>query len=438
MKGSKEKSGLKWWALLLILSAASAILFSGYWLYQRSISRAVYSTTVSFMEQIADHDQLNIVGQLDGKWEYLNSILARIQLTRDVQLADIVYDLGVGAQATSFKRTYLVMDDGRVYSNTYMESPLDTMPWYDDFQNAQGNFVIKYSEDTRELWGEFLVYGTHLSQAIPCGQGNVIGVVGMVPITEIQSKMQLESFNGQGVALIIRPNGEIITASQQYSSTADSNFLTPLAQAAFRDGGSLEECRRAIAEGESLFTEYELKDKSFYALFQPMKIGSGNDWYLVVRVSTQVTAQQVHTLVNRSLPFFLFVGVLILGVSYFIYRSLNAAKVARASEQAKSAFLANMSHEIRTPLNGIVGMQYLMRQNLGDREKLKEYLTKAEISANFLKSVITDVLDMSKIESGQLEIYQVEMDLLALAHEIETLIILQATRASASSRITPA
>ena len=74
---------------------------------------------------------------------------------------------------------------------------------------------------------------------------------------------------------------------------------------------------------------------------------------------------------------------------------MNSVKIARASEQAKSAFLANMSHEIRTPLNGIVGLHYLMRQNLDDREKLKGYLKKAEVSATFLQSVITDVLDMS-------------------------------------------
>ena len=111
------------------------------------------------------------------------------------------------------------------------------------------------------------------------------------------------------------------------------------------------------------------------------------------------------TLISRSLPFFLVLGALILLVTYFIYHTVNAAKVARASEQAKSVFLANMSHEIRTPLNGIVGLQYLMRQSLDDPKKLKGYLKKAEVSASFLQSVITDVLDMSKIESGQLELY---------------------------------
>ena len=105
----------------------------------------------------------------------------------------------------------------------------------------------------------------------------------------------------------------------------------------------------------------------------------------------------MRTLINRSLPFFFVLGILILSITYFFYRSMNSVKVARASEQAKSAFLANISHDIRTPLNGIVGLQYLMRQNLDDKDKLKSYLKKAEVSTSFLQSVITDVLDMSKI-----------------------------------------
>lgn len=63
-----------------------------------------------------------------------------------------------------------------------------------------------------------------------------------------------------------------------------------------------------------------------------------------------------------------------------------------------------------------------MHQNLEDRDKLKEYLQKAEVSADFLKGVITEVLDMSKIESGQLELYCQKLDLKKLLQEIEMLI----------------
>lgn len=436
MKSSSKKNGLRWWTIFLIPLVVFVTLGGGYWLYRQSISRAVYDTTVSFMEQIADHDHLNLISQMDSKWEYLNSLLNQIEVARESSIESVVYDLGVTARSTSFEKLYLITADGLTYSSSYLETPLQEMPWGGVFRQSQGNFVARYDQDNREQWGEYLIYGIHLAKPAACGDKEVLGAVGLVPISEIASQMRLESFDGRGVALLMQPSGEIVTASQQYSSSAvTQNFLTSLTDADFKGGGSLEACRQAIARGESLFTEYSLEGERFYALFQPMEHHDGTNWYLVLRVSAQVTAEQAQALVYRSLPFFFVLGVLILGISYFVYHSLNAAQVARASEQAKSAFLANMSHEIRTPLNGIMGLQYLMRQNLDRPEKLEEYLQKAEVSADFLKSVITDVLDMSKIESGQLEIYSAEMDLSALVREIEVILGIQAEEKGLTFRL---
>ena len=85
-----------------------------------------------------------------------------------------------------------------------------------------------------------------------------------------------------------------------------------------------------------------------------------------------------------------------------------------------------MSHEIRTPLNGISGLCYLMQENMDDKEKLTEYLQKTVASTAFLKDIINDVLDMSKIESGQLELICRNIDLNGLLSEVETLLETQA------------
>ncbi len=417
----------KWRTLLILLFVSLIILGSGYGLYQISIGQAVYSTTVSFMEQIADHDHLNIVNQMNSRWAYLNSIMTRLRSSRSSQLKDSIYDLSVAAKATSFDKLYLIADNEKVYSSTYLETALSEMPWEDSFRQADGNFVTRYDEDSREQWGEYLIYGTRLEEPVLCGEQALSGVVGLLPISEVVGQMRMESFDGMGVAIVMQPSGAIITASQQYSSGAvTQNFLTSIEDARFKNGGSLDACKQAIQNGESCFVEYNVAGESFYALFQPMEHHGGNDWYVVVRVSTKVTADQVRTLILRSVPFFLLLGLFILAAAFFLYRSINEARIARASEQAKSAFLTNMSHEIRTPLNGITGLQYLMRQNLDDRIKLETYLKKAEVSAAFLKSVITDVLDMSKIESGQLELYQNKMDLAAVIEDLRALLEIQA------------
>ncbi len=424
LRGFIKKHG-RGFGMLLIFLISALILGGGYGLYQISIGRAVYATTVSFMEQIADHDQLNVVNQMNSKWECLNSILLRLRETRDKQIEEVIYDLSVESVTTSFEKLYIVTDSGHVYNNSYLESALDEMQWKDAFQQAGGNFVVRYSKDTREQWGEYLVYGIRITDSIQCGDENIEGVVGLVPISEIADQMQMESFDGKGVAIVMNSTGEIITASQQYSSDDSRNYFSSLEKAVWKNGKSLEECRSAVQNRESLFIEYSVDGESYYTLFQPMEDKDSNGWYLAVQVSTQVTAEQVKTLVLRSVPFFIMLGMVMIAVGYFIYRSYNETQIARASEQAKSSFLANMSHEIRTPLNGIVGLHYLMRQNLDDRERMEEYLKKAEVSTEFLKGVITDVLDMSKIESGQMEIYREEVNLSDLMEEIRTLFEIQ-------------
>ncbi len=77
---------------------------------------------------------------------------------------------------------------------------------------------------------------------------------------------------------------------------------------------------------------------------------------------------------------------------------------AEAAERAKTTFLSNMSHDIRTPMNAIIGFTTLAETNIDNKERVQEYLRKILSSSNHLLSLINDVLDMSRIESGKLNI----------------------------------
>jgi PAS domain S-box-containing protein len=91
---------------------------------------------------------------------------------------------------------------------------------------------------------------------------------------------------------------------------------------------------------------------------------------------------------------------------------------AEAANRAKSAFLANTSHEIRTPLNGVVGLARLARRPGLDEARRSQYLDQIAASAETLSAVISDVLDLSKIEAGKLVIERVGFDLHALLESL--------------------
>ena len=100
----------------------------------------------------------------------------------------------------------------------------------------------------------------------------------------------------------------------------------------------------------------------------------------------------------------------------------NALIVAQHANKAKTVFLNNMSHDIRTPMNAIIGFTSLAGSHLDNKEKVKEYLRKISVSSEHLLSLINDVLDMSRIESGKVTIQEKPVHLPELIHDIRTIV----------------
>ncbi len=100
---------------------------------------------------------------------------------------------------------------------------------------------------------------------------------------------------------------------------------------------------------------------------------------------------------------------------------------ARSADSAKSTFLTNMSHDIRTPMNAIIGFTNIASTHLDDRDRVKDALDKIRTSSNHLLSLINDVLDMSRIESGRLTISENRCDLRQIVENIQGIMTPQMT-----------
>ena len=112
---------------------------------------------------------------------------------------------------------------------------------------------------------------------------------------------------------------------------------------------------------------------------------------------------------------------------------LIAAKKAEAANRAKTEFLQRMSHDLRTPINGICGMVNMADHYADDIEKQKEYRTKVKEASNLLLELVNDVLDMSKLESGEIVLEEVPFNLSSISEEV--LVVIEQMAAEQNIRI---
>ena len=103
----------------------------------------------------------------------------------------------------------------------------------------------------------------------------------------------------------------------------------------------------------------------------------------------------------------------------------EALQIAKSANEAKSNFLSNMSHDIRTPMNAIIGFATLLEKDVENPEKVREYIRKISFSSHHMLSLINDILDMSKIESGKSTIHIAEFSFPELLEELYSIIINQ-------------
>ena len=153
-----------------------------------------------------------------------------------------------------------------------------------------------------------------------------------------------------------------------------------------------------------------------------------NTWYFdIVPSNGWIPVSQWILSIISSYVFSLLIAIIFYQISSKKHREKQyaselekAAELAKSANEAKTRFLFNMSHDIRTPMNAIIGFSGLLEKNLQNKEKAKEYLGKIRSSGNLLMTIINQILEIARIESGTTALQLKAEDINTVFHTVST------------------
>jgi signal transduction histidine kinase len=228
----------------------------------------------------------------------------------------------------------------------------------------------------------------------------------------LSSLLSLANQNVHSHAAVYTSTGQLIVNCNHSDGVSVGNnlFIGLDSYSEFASGYNSEMIREDFAKGSEGMTIFSINGQRTYLFYSPI---ADTDWYMTINVpysAMESTVSYLSDSINTNALLLLTVVIIVLVIMFLIYyismkRANLATDAAREkaeqASRAKSEFLSHMSHDIRTPINGIMGMTSIALKNTNDPERVEYCLKKIDGSSQHLLSLINDVLDMSRIESGK-------------------------------------
>lgn len=272
---------------------------------------------------------------------------------------------------------------------------------------------------TIETRGDHWLFSVPLKD-VRIGGIRYIGVVLAVSAETYADAATITLYNHLGESLVVAEDGTI--KLRPSDSTVRSSFDGYNLLKTLERSSMTKNQREALADALARRQEYDVTcelDEVTWIIHSVPSEGGRN---IVVAVPISLTAQETYrgmsgTLLTAALVLAALCALFLYNFA-FMLRKNQQIQLETARAKSKSDFLGKMSHDIRTPLNAIVGMHELALQSIDDKEAVRDCLIKAKKSGEYLVSVINDVLDMSRIESGKMTLAHQQFDLPGILEDV--------------------
>lgn len=416
-------------------------------------SRLMYSVAVTNSNVVIEDRMLNISSMIEN---HLNTAENVLHVT-----ADSVHHMLVSGSTPARIHEFLVEETNNVseqfdenYTGLYgyiMSRYMDGLNWEppEDYDPKSRDWYVIAKENDGDV--------AFVPPYIDAQTGNmIISVCRMLPdkqnvisldvqLKGIQSMMKELTLNGKGYGFVVDGTGLIIAHRDENKKGTN-----------LKDSEGGEEYLDAIRSAGSGSFSYTCEGEKSTVFVN----GIMNDWYVVMVVSDNELYGEVRSQLAANIILCTFIFLMISGFYYVGHKNeqsytkrmeemkLEEQKAsyerkvlelekdaANASNKAKSDFLANMSHEIRTPMNAIIGMdEMILRTKPAD--PVRKYALDIQSAGKTLLSIINDILDLSKIESGRMELIPVEYSFASVMNDVVNMTMKKAQDKGLSYKLT--
>lgn len=424
-----KRKGVAIWSFVLTMAVVVFLL-----LFIRqygTLGDTIEKERITYVSEIKNQLVENIVTEKNIQMSMANlycQIIKRSEVKQFSELKDLLYGAWISEDDTIF----LLGTDGTVYDldggrknlsdNTLIRKLL---------VNKESVFSYVQVNNVDEYW----FYGEPLEE-ITLGSTAIGAIISAREVHNFSARMATSILNNEGSTYVASKNGNVLVHPNQENDIGYNLFRSLLNLGAEEElvdqiGHDFKQGR----EGQAFLSYGENRWLVSYSsdIF--------DDWVVVVFMPMTITAADTYQMLNRTMTIVIFLissilALLALLINQFyqkerareraVQQERLKLEIANKTAESKNQFLAKMSHDIRTPLNAIMGLLKMTEGVVKGQTQAENYLGKIRQSAEYLLSILNEILDMSKIESGKMQIDSSPFLLQELLSSIEAINMTQA------------
>ena len=436
-------------SLILVLAFAVAGVFAFLDFYNSYIDKTLYAERLSQMREVTTQLFSGLEDVINNQWRTASEQCRTLQKekpkTLDALLAFMQEQVFLGDMESIQCNVMAVDSTGTYYSQAGQQGLLVEREYLisaPERVSYVSNSLI--SDETR------MVFLQRLEKPITLQNGDKTVTLTYYGISqnmeELNPYFECKAYDGNNSVYVVDEDGLHLFSSGSSALLKGFNIYNILDSMEYLHDSTFAEARADLEDNGIGYSNAVIDGTEvYYALYRM----DSAQWTLIFLVPSRYVATNTVDLVNMTVRLVMMFAMLMVVVCaaaiFWLLRMqqraaleverqnrkrlekvndqlAQAVGVAEKATQAKSDFLANMSHDIRTPMNAIVGLTNLMAREPGLPDKLYTYISKLQLSSRHLLSLINDVLDMSKIESGEVVLNHEPVNLPELVNQVENII----------------